>query len=411
MKTEYRKTTYTIKQILTTNHAWLKFYKKHKKNLRKDILECIVKLLSCRTKARGYQEYKCSNSDCPHIKRIFFTCKSRACSSCGKKATEAWIEKQNNILPRTSWQHITFTMPSILWDMFWLNRSLFNPIAKFAAGCVKTLAKKKLILPAIFIAIHSFGRDLKRNVHIHLSTTTGGLTPDGKWKKAFFHQNTLMKMWRYEILNMFRKAYNEGTLILTESIKKQLNHTFTFNHFLNKLYNKNWIVHCSKASTDHKQNVSYLGRYIKRPAIAESKLRHYDGNEVTFNYLNHTSNKYQKYTLSVEQFIGKFVQHIPDKGFRLIRYFGILANRVRGKLLPIVYRLLGQTEKKEVSENKKRIVTTITHATLMIKSFGVDPLTCILCGAQLIFSSIQSGLTKVSDLIDAHHRLALLQRI
>ena len=411
MKTEYRKTEYTIKQILTTNHAWLKFYEKHKKNLRKDILECIVKLLSCGTKARGYQEYKCSNPDCSHFKRIFFTCKSRACSSCGKKATEAWIEKQNNILPRTSWQHITFTMPCELWDMFWLNRTLFNPIAKLAAECVKTLAKKKLVIPAIFVAMHSFGRDLKRNVHIHLSTTTGGLTPDEKWKNIFFHQDTLMKMWRYKIINLFRSAYKEGTLIISEKIKRRLNHTFTFNHFLNKLYNKNWIVHCSEASTDHKQNVSYLGRYIKRPAIAESKLRHYDGNEVTFNYLNHTSNKYQKYTLSVEQFIGKFVQHIPDKGFRLIRYFGILANRVRGKLLPIVYRLLGQTEKKEVNENKRRIVTTVTHATLMIKSFGVDPLTCILCGAQLIFSSIQPGLTKVSGLIDAHHRLALLHKI
>jgi len=102
----------------------------------------------------------------------------------------------------------------------------------------------------------------------------------------------------------------------------------------------------------HKQNVSYLGRYIKRPAIAESKLKHYDGNEVTFKYLDHTTNTYRQFRLTAEQFIGRFVQHIPDIGFRMIRYYGFLAHRVRGKLLPIVYQLLEQAS----PVNKKTIL-------------------------------------------------------
>jgi hypothetical protein len=32
----------------------------------------------------------------------------------------------DNILPNTEWQHITFTMPSEFWDLFWLNRGLLN---------------------------------------------------------------------------------------------------------------------------------------------------------------------------------------------------------------------------------------------------------------------------------------------
>lgn len=63
---------------------------------------------------------------CNNIKIIPHTCKSKLCSSCGKKATAIWIAKQNNILPNTEWQHITFTMPSELWDLFWLNRDLLN---------------------------------------------------------------------------------------------------------------------------------------------------------------------------------------------------------------------------------------------------------------------------------------------
>ena len=280
----------TIKQILTSNGNWWRFYEKHKANLRASILFCVVKLLSCKHAVRGYQEYCCSNPSCPHIKRVPFTCKCKACSSCGKKATELWINKQHQILPRTSWQHITFTMPSELWDFFWCNRHLLNRIAKCAADCLKAIAKKKEIILGIFIAIHTFGRSLNRNVHIHVSVTNGGPSKDlSQWKNQFFKKAILMPMWRYNVINLFRKTNQKKPLVIPKAILKQLNPLFTFNHFLNRLYKKHWIVDCAKPSTDHKHNVTYLGGYVKRPPIAESKLRHYDGHEVTFNYLDHTS--------------------------------------------------------------------------------------------------------------------------
>jgi hypothetical protein len=165
------------------------------------------------------------------------TCKGKACSSCGKKATELWIQKQNQILPYTSWQHITFTLPAELWDFFWYNRWLLNKIGLIAANSVKTIAQKKNLTVGIFVAIHTFGRDLKRNVHIHLSVTTGGLTQDlTKWKKVFFHQTTLMRIWRYQIIRLFRNA--QSKLVIPPDIQKKLNHTFTFNQFLDLLYQK-----------------------------------------------------------------------------------------------------------------------------------------------------------------------------
>ena len=169
---------YTIKQILTTNQNWWRFYQKNKDNLRASILTTITKLLSCKNKIRGYHEYTCSNPNCSHIKYIPHTCKCKACSSCGSKATKDWVSIQNDILPRTSWQHITFTMPQIFWDCFWNNRFLLNKIGKIAADVIQKISKKRGITVGIFIAIHTFGRDLKKNVHIHLSTTTSGLADD-----------------------------------------------------------------------------------------------------------------------------------------------------------------------------------------------------------------------------------------
>jgi hypothetical protein len=390
----------TIKQLFLSNNNWWNFYSRHQAKLRKGIVIAVVKLLSCKNIVRGHQKYCCSNPKCSHIKYLVHTCKSKACSSCGKKATEEWITQQNERLPKTSWQHITFTMPKQLWDFFWLNRHLLQPIAKIAADSVKTIAKQKNVIPGIFIAIHTFGRNMGRNVHIHLSTTTGGLSEDLlQWKNLFFDQATLMRIWRYQIIRLFRQAGSQ--LIIPSNIKKQLNSTFTFNDFLDFLYKKIWIVHCSKPSEDHKITIAYLGRYIKRPPIAQSKLKHYNGQYVTFTYLDHNTKKYCQLKLTPDEFIRRFVQHIPDLGFRMIRYYGFLAHRVVGKLLPIVYQLLGQ------------IITDIperpTYAKLIQKNFHFNPLLCILCGQPMLLANVYFGKTNTYDLLTIHRQLALLE--
>jgi hypothetical protein len=204
--------------------------------------------------------------------------------------------------------------------------------------------------------------------------TLGGLTKDlTAWEKIFFHQATLMRMWRYSVIKLFRETPN---LVIPPNIQTQLNSAFTFTDVLNQLYQKPWIVHCSKPSEDYKKNVNYLGRYAKRPAIAESKLKHYDGHEVAFKYLDHTTKTYRQSVLTVEEFIGRFVQHIPDSDFRMIRYYGFLANRVRGKYLPLVYQLLGQ--------EKKHSQRPPTFSELIQKDFKYNPLVCILYGQKLV---------------------------
>ena len=47
-------------------------------------------------------------------------------------------------------------------------------------------------------------------------------------------------------------------------------------------------------------------------------------------------------TLTSEEFLRRFLQHVLPKGFPRIRYFGWLANRKRGRLLPLCRVLLNQ---------------------------------------------------------------------
>ncbi|MGF6439769.1 hypothetical protein QF001_000522 [Paraburkholderia youngii] len=207
-----------IKQLLQTGEAWWRYFKKHEHEIRSPVVDNVVRLLACGLKVMGYSSHCCSNGACPHRKKVCFSCKSRFCPTCGKKATDQWTATQSARLPQTRWQHITLTMPSALWEVFRLNRTLLKAPSQLAAGIIKKTAARKGILPGIFTTQHTFGRDLQWNVHVHLSVTCGGLTPDGEqWKSMYFVKARVMPMWRYAIVDLLRQSY--GALVLPQELK------------------------------------------------------------------------------------------------------------------------------------------------------------------------------------------------
>ena len=391
--------TGNLKHLFQYNEAWWRYYEKNQESIRPVVVDNVIKILSCGDHVRGFVTYVCSNHNCLHFKHIPFTCKSRFCPSCGKKATNAWIQKQMDILPKTSWQHITFTMPSILWEIFRINRHLLNELSKLAAQCILSIAKNRNILLGIFCALHTFGRDLKYNPHMHASTTTGGIDDKQQWKSIFFKKKSLRNAWKYRIIHLLRTHHKNNILTLPEPLRHFYPDYSSFNKWLNSLYQKIWIIHCSKPSQNPYHNVHYLGGYIKRPPIAQSRLKHYDGNEVIFNFLNHKTKNHENFHCSTEEFISRFIQHIPEKYFRLIRYYGFLANRNRKHYLPIVYATINQQPKESFP---------LRFNQLMKKELGFDPLLCILCNSKLYFASISIGLNH-QEIRKHHKNLALMK--
>ena len=159
---------------------WDDFFKQTSNKPRQDIIETVIKMLVCGTAFLGYQLYVCNA--CDRLKAVYHTCKSRFCSSYGKKATDNWIAKHLKLLPRTRYQHITFTLPKELQPILWLNRHLINALMPLPARILTEHARRVGVIPGIFAALHTSGRDLKRNIHFHLSTTLNGISPSsGKW--------------------------------------------------------------------------------------------------------------------------------------------------------------------------------------------------------------------------------------
>ncbi|WP_181134314.1 transposase, partial [Pseudomonas syringae group genomosp. 3] len=90
-------------------------------------------------------------------------------------------------------------------------------------------------------------------------------------------------------------------------------------------------------------------------------------------------------TLSQADMLRRVVQHIPEKHFRMIRYFGFLANRVCGQYLPKVYEALKMATPGPVPK---------LYFAQMAKAFlNVDPFRCVLCGARMVYTAAISGLT------------------
>jgi len=78
-----------------------------------------------------------------------------------------------------------------------------------------------------------------------------------------------------------------------------------------------------------KRLAQYIGRYVRHPAIANSRIDRYNGESVGFFYEDHERVRHRKIMMA-DEFISVIIQHIPDKNFRMIRYYGMYSRRKIG---------------------------------------------------------------------------------
>ncbi len=98
-----------------------------------------------------------------------------------------------------------------------------------------------------------------------------------------------------------------------------------------QVWKKDWVVHCQPAGTGRKV-LDYLGRYVFRIAITNSRLEQIDNGQVRFCYRDGRTQKLQRLTLPAVEFIGRFLQHVLPRGCAKVRYYGIWSNSSRKQL-------------------------------------------------------------------------------
>jgi hypothetical protein len=374
-----------LKQIFTDHYDT--FEKLHQKQItRSGIPINIHKMLKCGTEEMGFHLYQCPN--CRYEKTVAHTCKSRFCSSCGVRQTDIWIERYTTLFADCEYQHVIFSPPHEFLEYFRIGRSsYFNALYAVVNQSLSDWYSLKGYFPGTMLVMHTFGRDLKWHVHIHALITCGGLNKfHTKWVACSYLPHLLLK-------NRFKKHFIEAIQLLWEKEKienraQPLQVLFTHPYqqkIIKAVTGKTWYVNIGERLKDAKRVVRYIGRYTKRPAIAESKILAYDGKIVTFTYKEHRMTKAATLTLPALDFIKRLIVHIPDVNFRIIRYGGFYANRLRGKLLPIVFAIHSQ----DYAKAEKKLLHLSSWWRKRIERFTrLDPLICSVCFLPLELISV-----------------------
>ena len=160
------------------------------------------------------------------------------------------------------------------------------------------------------------------------------------------------------------------------------NHDINFNYKFNKLWRKIILNNLRIASNQYyygyyvwsdsiqsKNIAKYIGRYVRHPVIANSRIDFFDKAKmlVGFHYEDHEKIRHDV-VMNSDDFISALIGHIPPPQFKMIRYYGAYARRSRKKY-------------------KKHMQSSIEQTKLMV--FGVELperiLKCPFCDGELEF--------------------------
>jgi hypothetical protein len=90
-------------------------------------------------------------------------------------------------------------------------------------------------------------------------------------------------------------------------------------------------VHCQHAGTGEKV-LEYLGRYVHRVAIPNSRLEAFDGEHVDFRYRDNRTGEVRRCRLAALDFLGRFLQHVLPRHLVKVRSYGLYSSAARPSL-------------------------------------------------------------------------------
>lgn len=281
----------------------------------------VDKSLGCYGYKNGSYVYSCSKCGAWIFQSL--GCNSRLCSNCGKRHADAWAVSLSQRMFKIPHRHFVISVPSILWPYLKHDRSLWKPYMDSAIDTCNDyfpkLMRKHNAKVGIIVIFHPFGKDMKFQPHLHLIITEGAFDTVGRFiKQEFVPARKFAKCWQYHVSTNLQNA----------GIPPEV---FTYTY---KNYNGFYVwVHKAGRIKHPKLIARYLGRYVRHPAIANSRLTSFNGKEVGFFYEVAIEGMEEKIrydvTMKVDDFISALIQHIPEPQFKMIRYYGAYARKAK----------------------------------------------------------------------------------
>ena len=308
---------------------------KEKHKILPHIAKTMGAIEKCRTGELGAQEDVCDN--CGRKKISYNSCRNRHCPNCQTGKKLKWIEARKEEVLNIKYYHIVFTIPSELYLIAIQNQEkIYKILFKASAETLQELAKDSKYLGAeigFFSILHTWGQNLMYHPHVHMVVTGGGLTKTLKWKEKeedfFIPVKVMSKVFRGKFLEYMKKEKLEYYKKM-----KEYENPAIYNELMRKMYEKDWIVYCKEPFKNANSVIEYLGRYTHRVAISNERIVKVEKDTVTFKWRDYKDeNKMKEMTITIQEFIRRFLIHILPPHFMKIRYYGILGNKNKKKKL------------------------------------------------------------------------------
>ena len=302
----------------------------------------------CRTAALGGHRDQCSS--CGHTAISYNSCRNRHCPRCQGNARLRWLQaRQRELLP-TRYVHVVFTLPRELAAIALQNKRLiYDLLFQASAETLLEIARDPRHLGAeigFFSVLHTWDQRLQHHPHVHCVLAAGGLASDhDRWicsRRSFFLPvKVLSRVFRGKFVAALKTAF-AGNRIEFYGQLAPLAEPRAFASWLRRLFCQDWVVYSKPPFGGPEHVLRYLGAYTHRVAISNRRLIALADGKVTFRWRDSAhGNRKRIMTLSVDEFLRRFLLHLLPRGFMRIRNFGFLANRRRAELLPLCFRLLG----------------------------------------------------------------------
>jgi len=315
------------------------------------------KVLKCRTDVLGSEVYASATEQ----KIVHHTCKSRACPSCGHRATTLWQRGMWAALPDVPFAGVVFTMPCELWPILRQNRHLLDDLPALGAAVIDQWSQARHgVRLMIMVVRHTFGRHLNFNPHLHVLVSSGGLSnADGTWVTGLqLDPKDLMSQWRFALITYLREASRNG-LLESRLTQPELQRLLTIQ------YERWWNVNVQRC-TSKEHFLKYAGRYVRRPPLAQYRIEAITDKEISFRTKDHRLKREVITRYTPEQFVDLLADHVPDYYRHAIRHFGLLAPRSKGRTLGSLFAQLSQPRRPKPQH--------LSWAKSIERSFGINPL-------------------------------------
>ena len=200
-------------------------------------------------------------------------------------------------------------------------RTVYGALLRCAASALQKLAADPRYVGGRLgcLAVrHTWTRALRYHPHVHLLVSAGGLSADRtQWlspkNPAFLVPvRALSVLFRAQLCAALKKA------ALLPSVPPHI-------------WKKNWVVHCQHAGRGQKV-LAYLGRYLFRVALSNSRLERIDPHQVTFRFRDNRSQQMRRLTLTGVEFLRRFLLHVLPSHCAKVRYYGLFSPSCHNQL-------------------------------------------------------------------------------